>query len=131
MDILQTLIGGLVGGGLIGFIEFLIRRNDAKHDKHDEVLARLDAIDDKMGDIEYQLKANKADDARNRILMFDDEIRRSIQHSEESYNQILESINFYNKFCHENPQYENSKAVNAIANINKVYQQVKFEDRFI
>jgi hypothetical protein len=131
MDILQTLIGGLVGGGLIGFIEFLIRRSDNKADKHDEVLARLDAIDDKMGDIEYQLKANKADDARNRILMFDDEIRRSIQHSEESYNQILESINFYNKFCHENPQYENSKAVNAIANINKVYQQVKFEDRFI
>ena len=131
MDILQTLIGGLVGGGLIGFVEFLIRRSDNKADKHDEVLARLDAIDDKMGDIEYQLKANKADDARNRILMFDDEIRRSIQHSEESYNQILESINFYNKFCHENPQYENSKAVNAIANINKVYQQVKFEDRFI
>lgn len=131
MDILQTLIGGLVGGGLIGFVEFLIRRSDNKADKHDEVLARLDAIDDKMGDIEYQLKANKADDARNRILMFDDEIRRSIQHSEESYNQILESINFYNKFCHENPQYENSKAVNAIANINKVYQQVKFEDHFI
>lgn len=131
MDILQTLIGGLVGGGLIGFIEFLIRRSDNKADKHDEVLARLDAIDGKITDIEYQLKANKADDARNRILMFDDEIRRSIQHSEESYNQILESINFYNKFCHENPQYENSKAVNAIANINKVYQQVKFEDRFI
>lgn len=131
MDILQTLIGGLVGGGLIGFIEFLIRRNDAKHDKHDEVLARLDAIDEKITDIEYQLKVDKADNARNRILMFDDEIRRSIQHSEESYNQILESINFYNKFCHENPNYENSKAVNAIANINKVYQQVKFEDRFI
>ena len=131
MDILQTLIGGLVGGGLIGFIEFLIRRSDNKADKHDEVLARLDDIDEKITDIEYQLKVDKADNARNRILMFDDEIRRSIQHSEESYNQILESINFYNKFCHENPNYENSKAVNAIANINKVYQQVKFEDRFI
>ncbi len=131
MDILQTLLGGLVGGGLIGFIEFLIRRNDAKHDKHDEVLARLGSIDEKIGDVEYQLAVAKADQARNRILMFDDEIRRGVMHSEESYNQILDSINFYNNFCRDNQKYENSKAVNAIENINKVYQQVKFEDRFI
>ncbi len=131
MDILQTLLGGLVGGGLIGFIEFLIRRNDAKHDKHDEVLARLGSIDAKISDVEYQLAVAKADQARNRILMFDDEIRRGVMHSEESYNQILDSINFYNNFCRETPRYENSKAVNAIENINKVYQQVKLEDRFI
>jgi hypothetical protein len=131
MEIYQTLIGGLLGGGLIGFLEFLIRRKDNKADKNDEVLKQLKQISEKISDIEKRLDKENADDARRNILMFDDELRRSLSHSEESFNQILEDINFYEKYCLDNPRYENSKAVNAIANINKVYQQVKHDDLFI
>lgn len=131
MFVWQTIIGGLLGGGLIGFIEFLIRRKDARDDKHDEVLMKLEQIAEKIADIEERLDRENADDARRNILTFDDELRRSVAHSEESFNQILEDINFYTKYCREHVKYENAKAVNAIENINKVYQQVKNEDGFI
>ena len=131
MLVWQTIIGGLLGGGLIGFIEFLIRRGDARNDKHDAVLAKLEQISSKITDIEERLDRENADDARRNILAFDDEIRRSVPHSEESFNQILEDINFYTNYCREHDDYKNAKAVNAIENINKVYQQVKYEDRFI
>lgn len=129
--LLQTVIGGLLGGGLVGFVEFLIKRKDAKDDKNDEVMKKLDAISAKITDIEERMEREKADNARRNILTFDDEIRRSLQHSEESFNQILEDINFYKKYCLDNPKYENSKAVNAIENVNQVYQRVKHEDLFI
>ena len=132
MDLLlQTIVGGLLGGGFVGFLEFLIKRKDEKDDKKDEILSKLDAISKKISDIEEQMEKDKADNARRNILLFDDELRRAVPHSEESYNNILESVNFYQQYCIDNPKYENSKAVNAIENINQVYQKVKHDDLFI
>ncbi len=131
MEWVQTLIGGLIGGGLIGFIEFLIRRHDSKADRHDEVLARLDDIDRKLGELDERMDRENADDARRRILAFDDSLRLAQNHSEESFNQVLEDINGYENYCREHEGYKNSKATNAIININEVYRKVKLEDRFI
>lgn len=36
MDVFTTLIGVLLGGGVLAFIQFLITRHDSKHDKVDK-----------------------------------------------------------------------------------------------
>ena len=53
------------------------------------------------------------------------------EHSEESYNQVLEDIKHYRSFCRDNDDYENDKATNAIEHINHCYMQVKAENKFI
>ena len=131
MDFLQTLISGLVGGGLIGFLEFLIRRRDEKSNKWGQVMEAIDGLKSAIGGIDERLDKENADDARRNILSFDDELRRGMDHSEESYNQILEDTNFYSRYCKQHPEYENNKAVNAIRHINDTYQRVKAENKFI
>ena len=131
MNILQTLIGAIFGGSFVGLIEFLIRRADAKKDKNSEVLKRLDEITKKIAGIEKRMDTDNANDARRRILAFDDELRRHVDHSREMWDQINADIDDYEHFCQHAVDYRNNKAGAAIENIKATYQQVKHDDKFI
>ena len=69
----------------------------------------------------------KVDDTRNadahraRILQFNNELLRDIPHTREDFIEILEEIDFYEKFCKEHPDYQNNRCTHAIANIGRVY----------
>ncbi len=131
LEIFETIIGGLIGGGLIGFVQFLITRKDAKEEKNNEISRALKTIGERILGIELRLDKENADDARRNILSFDDELRRGIDHSEESFNQVLDDMNYYSRYCKDNPKYENNKATAAIAHIKDTYQRVKAENKFI
>ncbi len=94
-------------------------KSDVKNlkEKHEELRNRMDKDD--------------ADECRTRILRFADELRRGVEHSEEFFNQILDDISDYERYCSEHPEYKNSKAVNAIAKIDKVYQKCMEENSFL
>lgn len=131
MDFLQAAAIALISGGLVTFVEFLIRRSDAKKDKNSEVLKAIKDLADKITGIENRMDKENADDARRNILSFDDELRRGVPHSEESFNQVLQDIKFYRNYCRTHTDYENDKATSAIAHIRGTYQAVKNENKFI
>lgn len=131
MDIWQTVLGCLFGGGLIGLIEFLIRRSDEKKNKNDEVLAAIKSVTEMIEAIEARMERDNADDARRNILAFDDELRRRTDHSEESFNQVITDIKFYKQYCRLHADYENDRATSAMAHILEVYQYVKNNNMFI
>ena len=131
MDFLQAATIALISGGLVSLIEFFIRRNDEKKDKNSEVLKAIQNLADKITGIENRMDKENADEARRNILSFDDELRRGVPHSEESFNQVLQDIKFYRNYCREHTDYENDKATSAIAHIRETYQAVKNENKFI
>ena len=63
----------------------------------------------------------EADNSRARILRFNNEIMRDIPHTEEEFVEILKDMDEYERYCREHPDYENNRAVHAIANIERVY----------
>lgn len=66
-----------------------------------------------------------------RILRFDDEVRHDDKHTKEHFDQILEDITKYERFCKDNPDFENNKASLAIDNIKKVYKKCTDEGTFL
>ena len=65
----------------------------------------------------------EADKVRASILHFNNELLRDIPHTKEEFVEILAKIDWYNDFCDEHKDYRNSRAVHAIANIERVYDE--------
>ena len=92
---------------------------------------------DKITSVEQQLKktnekldghiANdelqKAEDARAAVLRFNNELSRGIPHTREEFFEVLQKIDIYEDYCHKHTDYENNRAVHAITNINRVYDE--------
>lgn len=68
-----------------------------------------------------KLNIYEANTRRYRILRFDDEIRHNQKHTKEHFDQIMDDITEYERYCSGNPNYKNNKAVLAIENIKKTY----------
>lgn len=63
----------------------------------------------------------EADKVRASILHFNNELMREIPHTEEEFVEILSKIDWYHDYCKNHENYKNSRAVHAIANIERVY----------
>lgn len=123
MDILQTLIGGLIGGGLIGFIEFLIRRKDERNDRLKEVVERLECIDKRIKELDEKGDEREAVNNRIRILRFMDELREGRMHSKDSYDQCITDITDYEHYCSTHPDFKNNQTVLTIEHIKHNYAE--------
>lgn len=64
-----------------------------------------------------------ADRHRERILRFNNELLRDIPHTREDFIEILAVIDDYEHFCKSNEDYKNNRAVHAITNIGRVYDE--------
>ena len=81
-----------------------------------EVIKKLDAhitMDDRR----------TADGHRARILHFNNELLRDIDHTKEEFSEVLAEIDAYEEYCEEHPEYPNNRAVLAIENIQEVYME--------
>ena len=84
----------------------------------------------KIDSLEDKIDLNKAESNRTRILRFNGEIKRGIHHDEEEFNDCLGAIDYYEDYCRQHPDYPNSKAVMAIANVKRVYEKAYTENDF-
>lgn len=96
-----------------------------------EIGNKLDSMNSGLQDMKREMAEDKATNCRYRLLRFDDEIRHGTKHSKEHFDQILDDITFYEKYCDKHPEYKNNKAVLAIENIKRVYQNCTNEGTFL
>ena len=88
-----------------------------------EVLAELERTRIKLDDHIRTDDERAADMHRARILRFNQDLIRQIPHTREEFIEALTEIDRYQQFCREHPDYPNSRAVHAIANIGRVYDE--------
>ena len=95
-----------------------------------DVLEKLSGVEREQETIKEKLEKHikldderEADKVRASILHFNNELLRSIPHTKEEFVEILRKIDWYNEFCKHHEDYRNSRAVHAIANIERVYDE--------
>lgn len=94
------------------------------------VLEELEEIKNEQIALQKKLEAHiKVDDERNadehriRILNFNNELLRDIPHTREDFIEILTEIDYYENYCKYHEDYKNNRAVHAISNILRVYDE--------
>ncbi len=94
---------------------------------------KIDKLQNEVTEIKDCRLQDKADNARYRILRFNDELLhdKSVRHTKEHFDQILSDIDEYEEFCAAHPLYKNNKAIHAIANVKSVYQKCQDESSFL
>ncbi len=95
-----------------------------------DVLSKLSTMEKDQKETQAKLESHikldderEADKVRASILHFNNELLRSIPHTKEEFVEILSKIDWYNDFCKTHEDYRNSRAVHAIANIERVYDE--------
>ena len=100
--------------------------------KLDEIYQRVEQLEKDNIKQDEERKLDKALNARRRIVKFADEIRlhSSYSRSKESYDEILGEISYYIRYCADNPDFQNDKAVLSIDLIHSEYKEVYKHNKF-
>ncbi len=95
-----------------------------------DIASKVDSLDEKINNLEINLKDLKADcdkrDAtlcRAHILRFGDEVLHGVKHSFEHYQNVLLDIDTYEEYCSTHPLYKNNLAKVTIELIKKTYKE--------
>ena len=96
-----------------------------------ELEEKIDKLTDDLESFKNQEELENMRQARQRILRFSDEILFDQKHSKEHFDEILEDIDLYEKYCHEHEDYENNRAELAIASIREIYKECLKDHSFL
>ena len=131
---IDTLISVIAALGAMGISQIIIKLIDVKERKRnrfDELSKKMDGLSERMDALQGKVDLNRAIEARVRILRFADEVAGKQRHSQESFNQTLEEIDAYEKYCRDHPQFENNKAVLAAQRVKDAYGHCLAERDFL
>ena len=119
MDLLNLLIGG----GLFGLIQYLINRHDNKHDKFKAIEEAIEKLSERIDKFDAKGDERNAVNLRVRILRFRNEMLVDRNHSHDEFQQVLDDIEEYEKYCLLHPEFKNGQTVATIEHIKRNYQE--------
>ena len=88
-----------------------------------EVLGKLGRLETRLDEHINTDDKRDADGHRVKILQFNNELLRSIDHTKEEFIEALAEIDAYERFCKDHEDYPNNRAVLAIENIRENYKE--------
>lgn len=146
MELKEILMGG--GGALVVLLT-LVQISPIKVDPwswavsvigkalNQDVLESLEEVKAAQRNNERKLDEHiKADDEREAdgwrasILRFNLELIRRVRHTREDFVEIFLVIDRYEAYCRTHEDYSNNRAVHAIANIGRVYDERQQKNDF-
>ena len=91
----------------------------------------IDNLKDSFKTMREEEGVKDAQAARRRILRFNDELLRNVDHSKEYFDDILEDVRLYDVYCGEHKDFTNGKTVMATKNIKRCYENCMEKHSFL
>ena len=128
----EIIVAILTSAALIGFVQFLIVRHDNQSSDFKKLTDEINNLRDQIVELHAAIKLKDTEDARRRILDASDAVRNyDHKHSKEWWDQVNTDIDEYHHYCENHHEYENNRAVMAIANLERIYQTSLAQNDFL
>ena len=101
------------------------------YEKLDSLEEKVDELDERVRSHEGQREEQENIGRRRRILRFADECRKNEKHSLEHFNEILDDISQYKKYCDGHPNFKNDKCSISVEFVEKAYKHCVEADDFL
>lgn len=96
-----------------------------------ELLEKVDDLEKTVKQMDHDAGERRAKDARARVLRFGDELIHDVRHSKEHFDDILQDITDYEKYCEEHPEFENDRMQLTAKKIKHTYEKCWEEHSFL
>ena len=120
---------------LVGIIPTVISN---RKKTEESIKASNEATDKRVEKVQSTLEKHirededeKARNQRYRILRFYDEMCEHRKHSESHFEDILDDIDDYEKYCEAHPQFRNNRGGVAMGHIKAAYGKIKISGGFL
>ena len=131
---IAAVIGSLVA--ILSGIAYLKRNlkdwvSSAVKDDIQSLRGDIDGVKNQLTQIEENRLQDNAESSRYRILRFYDELLHGQKHTKEHFDQILDCVDEYERYCNSHPEYKNSKCVSAIKGIKRINDKCAEENAYL
>jgi benzoyl-CoA reductase/2-hydroxyglutaryl-CoA dehydratase subunit BcrC/BadD/HgdB len=96
-----------------------------------DVITKVDKLESDIKKMQDDAEEREAKECRARILRFGDEILHSQKHSKEHFDQILQDITEYEKYCEEHKDFHNNMTIITTKTILEAYEKCLHEHSFL
>ena len=103
-----------------------------------QVTEDIEATKKEVGDLQVgfnqhvaEEEENRAKQARYRIFRFYDEVCDGKLHSESHWEDMLDDVDFYEKYCESHPEFKNNRGKIAMEYLKEAYKKDKATGRFL
>ena len=130
---------------LKGIVDYILDRRkrkdkleDDQSDKDDEILKAIREVKDELRDVRGEVREVRAEaeagritECRIRILRFADEISHEVRHSKDHFDQTMDDITKYEKYCEDHPKFPNGITKSSIELIKETFKERMRKNDFL
>ena len=96
-----------------------------------ELMDAVEGIKSEVDEIKENIAKGKAENQRTKIIRFSSEIRLHQKHSKDYFDEIMQDITEYDRYCDEHPNFRNSITAASSDIIKKTYKKCMEENSFL
>ncbi len=96
-----------------------------------DLMEAVNGVRDEVDAIKKDMARNKAENQRTKIIRFGSEIRLREKHTKDYFDEIMNDITEYEKYCDSHPDFKNNITATSSEIIKETYKRCLEENSFL
>ena len=131
MEAVYAALIALGSAVVVKVLDWVFTLKSKRDDGLSDIRQSVRQIQEDLKALREEMLEEKANQNRQQILRFSDDLSHGQEHSKEYYDEILDAIGEYEIYASTHPEYRNNKTGAASKNVLKLYDEHLYKGDFL